>query len=376
MSIFYVLYPILVLILCILILWYWLLNTDYWLLDYWFWCLALLILLIMLFPAYLLYLYLANNRTGHIGGCDVCRFRHQRPRSSQLDGQASWRGKTSLLLSQHYQNQRHEAASGSKMWAALDWKGSWSVPSHIQLQNKWANLVKIINNLIILIADMIHILLSNAYVIRPTHTPIHTRTYTSRIGTSRIATNWLMLPLPCTHTHTHFPLNNAPPSASTVHTDRDEPAGRPEDLLLPPLPDRPLPGQARLRQRRRRGEHLPDEGLRPHLPQLGGPLHPEVHVRRQHGVRQRDRRQQHLLPTGIVSETISNPSDDHRPIYNLVTFPAMPPATSLDAPAAVASRISTMLDAGAGRASTVARLIWSATRSKKPPATHDWTLSL
>jgi len=124
-----------------------------------------------------------------------------------------------------------------------------------------------------------------------------------------------MLPLPhpiypiypiyTVHTRTlhtlHSTEQNAPPSASTVHSDRDEPAGRPEDLLLAPLPGRPVAGQAGLRERRRRRRNFPDEGLRPHLPQLRGQVHAAVHVRRQHGVRPRDRRQQHLLPAGIVS---------------------------------------------------------------------------
>lgn len=108
----------------------------------------------------------------------------------------------------------------------------------------------------------------------------------------------------CTHTHTHTlhsTEQNAPPSASTVHSDRDEPAGRPEDLLLAPLPDRPLHGQAGLGERRRRRRNLADEGLRPNLSHLGGQVHAAVHVRRQYGVRPRDRRQQHLLPAGIVS---------------------------------------------------------------------------
>lgn len=88
---------------------------------------------------------------------------------------------------------------------------------------------------------------------------------------------------------------------STVHTDCDESAGRTEDLLLAPLLDRPFPGQTRLRQRCSRRGNRPLEGLRAHLPQLGGQVHATLHVRCEHRLCARDRWQQHLLPAGIVS---------------------------------------------------------------------------
>lgn len=53
-------------------------------------------LLFLCYFNFLLFLYLKPIRTGHLGGCAVVRVGHQRSRSSQLDGQASWRGKNAF----------------------------------------------------------------------------------------------------------------------------------------------------------------------------------------------------------------------------------------------------------------------------------------
>lgn len=139
------------------------------------------------------------------------------------------------------------------------------------------------------------------------------------LSQKKCAPNPPCLPPPTSACNCTNETNSRRSHPSTVHTDRDESARCPEDLLLAPLPDRPLPGQTWLCERCCRRGNRPLQGLRAHLSQLGGQVHAALHVRCEHGLCAWDRWQQHLLSAGIVSLFL------YMPIWVVSVLISLPP---------------------------------------------------